>query len=117
MRYSVVPIVLLIFSVTFGCRQAAAPDVKAPPTVVASRKNELANPTQIHVLLDGMPVNELMYPFLGDIDGDGKPDLLIGTRLKGRLLIYPDVRSATDHVLAAPQWFDEREPTGRIPAG
>ena len=81
------------------------------------RKDGLATPTQIHIALDGKPVDELIYPFLGDMDGDGAPDLLIGTRRKGRLLIYPNVRAAVDYVFTAPQWFDDREPTGRIPEG
>jgi hypothetical protein len=69
---------------------------------------------------DGKPIDLeqcVLVPFVGDIDGDGKPDLLVGTRDKGRLLVYRNVGTAARPRLAAPQWFDDAGPTGRVPGG
>jgi hypothetical protein len=82
------------------------------------RTDRLAKPLRVEV--DGKPImsdDGVLFPFVGDLDGDGRPDLLLGTRDKGRLLVYRNVGSNTHPRLNGPQWFDERVPTGRIPAG
>jgi hypothetical protein len=59
----------------------------------------------------------LEYPFVGDIDGDGLHDLLLGDRERGRLRVFRNVGTAGAPRLAAPVWFDETVPTGSVPKG
>jgi|SRR5579863_1076480 len=59
----------------------------------------------------------LEYPFVGDIDGDGRPDLLLGDRDRGRLRVFRNVGASAAPQLAAPAWFDETVPTGKVPMG
>jgi FG-GAP repeat len=80
--------------------------------------DRLAPPVRVEA--DGKPIasdDGVLFPFVGDIDGDGRPDLLLGTREKGRLLVYRNVGTKTEPRLSGPQWFDDTVPTGRIPFG
>jgi hypothetical protein len=63
-----------------------------------------------------------LFPFVGDFYGDGRPALLLGyggdtMYVEGRLLVYRNVGVKTNPRLGAPQWFDDKVPTGRIPKG
>jgi len=78
------------------------------------RTDRLAEP--VRLVADGKPIDS-GYPFLGDLDGDGRPELLMGGDRTGRLLVYANVGTATNPRLGAPQWFDDRYPTGRVPKG
>lgn len=80
-------------------------------------RERLAQPVSVEV--DGQPLvrDELLIPFMGDLDGDGRHDLLLGTRSEGRLLVYRNVGSKGSVKLEGPRWFDETVPTGRIPSG
>jgi glucose/arabinose dehydrogenase len=84
--------------------------------------NRLARPVPVEV--DGKPlvrassyVSPFLFPFVGDLDGDGRQALLLGTQEDGRLLVYRNVGSKTSPRLSAPQWFDDTVPSGRIPKG
>jgi hypothetical protein len=82
------------------------------------RKDGLARPVPVQA--DGKPLvrkGGALFPFVGDFDRDGRPDLLLGTAEDGRLLVYRNVGTRTSPRLSPPQWFDDRVPTGRIPAG
>lgn len=65
-----------------------------------------------------------LYPRFADIDGSGRPTLLVGTtggggttgRL-GRLMIYPTTRRGIDWQFGRPAWFDDAHPTGLIGGG
>jgi hypothetical protein len=112
-----------------GCGRPDAP-LRAAGTVARAavgpagdrRKGErLAEPVLVEV--GGKPLvrdGGGLVPFVGDIDGDGRPDLLLGTPVPygdGRLLVYRNVGSKGGPRLTGPQWFDDTVPTGRIPRG
>jgi hypothetical protein len=89
-----------------------------PQVIPLSRPHDVGEP--VALLSDGRPI-ELPYgillPFVGDIDGDGRDELLLGTPDSGRLKVFPIVGSRGQRVLDAPSWFDEKVPDSRIPKG
>ena len=94
-----------------AARKAAEPPGDGP------KRDRLARPAPVEV--DGKPLvldGGAGFPFVGDIDGDGRQDLLLGSA-DGRLLVYRNVGTKVSPRLRAPQWFDDAVPTGRIPAG
>lgn len=91
------------------------------PAVAPLKADRLAKPIPLEA--DGKPIARqatgyaLEYPFVGDLDGDGRPDLLLGDRERGRLRVFRNVGAAPAPRLAAPVWFDELVPTGKVPYG
>jgi hypothetical protein len=71
--------------------------------------------------VDGKPLaregRTLLFPFVGDLNGDGRQALLLGTDENGRLLVYRNVGAKGSPRLTGPHWFDDVVPTGRIPKG
>ncbi len=112
-----------------GCRkndsqsdpsQPAGGDLSSPaPSGDRPKGDRLAQPVPVQV--DGKPLvregYSRLFPFVGDIDGDGREALLLGTEEDGRLLVYRNVGTRSTPRLIAPQWFDDVVPTGRIPRG
>jgi hypothetical protein len=113
----------LLAGLLLGCRQSDEPPSAADVDSAAApgeppRSDRLGKPVPIEA--DGKGIKSDVYsfvPFLGDLDGDGRNDLLLGTRDKGRLLVYRNEGDNKRPRLAAPTWFDDAVPTGRIPSG
>ena len=110
------------------CDCSAAPptanrsaDPEVPRPAVRIEDDRLAEP--VPVVADDQPLVRqrrgyaLEYPFVGDIDEDGRPDLLLGDRERGRLRVFRNVGTSAAPQLAAPMWFDETVPTGKVPKG
>jgi hypothetical protein len=112
-----------------GCRKNDSPsdpsrpagDERSSPAPSGDRPkgDRLAQPVPVEV--DGKPLAREggeLFPLVGDLDGDGRQDLLLGTRTQeGRLLVYRNVGTNTNPRLSGPQWFDDTVPSGRIPKG
>jgi hypothetical protein len=72
--------------------------------------DRLAKPVPVEV--GGKPLvrdSDDLYPFVGDLDGDGRQAPLLGTHEDGRLLVYRNVGTRARPRLSAPQWFGDRE--------
>jgi hypothetical protein len=67
------------------------------------------------VILDGSEHGSRLIPHFADFDGDGKTDLLVG--VGDRLLVYRNRGTNARPEYAEPAWFDETEPSARIPYG
>lgn len=67
------------------------------------------------VILDGSEDAGKLYPHYADFDEDGRIDRLVGVR--DRLLVYRNRGTSAEPKYAVPTWFDEAEPSARIPAG
>jgi hypothetical protein len=56
-------------------------------------------------------------PFLGDFDGDGVKDLLVGQFHEGKLRIYRNTGTDARPRFERFDWFTAGGETGRVPAG
>ena len=98
-------------------------DLAAPFAVKASGKFIDVQPDK-----DGKTEYSNAFPWLGDFDGDGKPDLLSGQHTNptgrekaigpgGRLRIYKNNGEKGSPRFGDPDLFDDWVPTARIPDG
>lgn len=71
----------------------------------AQRAADLAPP--VPVMAGGRPieVGGFAAPFVGDFDGDGKNDLLVGQRIQGRLRIYRNTGTNAEPKFDTFEWF------------
>lgn len=80
---------------------------------------DLAPP--VHVLAGGQPLDVERSghaaPTVGDFDGDGKPDLLVGQYDGGMLRIYRNTGTAAAPVFDTHTYFAAGGQTGRVPVG
>jgi FG-GAP repeat len=74
-----------------------------------------------HVRVAGKPVDVERSghaaPFVGDFDGDGTPDLLVGQFHNGALRVYPGRGGSGERTFGDFTWFTAGGKPGRIPAG
>jgi hypothetical protein len=84
----------------------------------------------VPLLLDGKPAagrgafrpvtpgrDDTILPHAADLDGTGKPVLLLGTRDRGRMMIARITGTPGRPAFGPPRWFDELNPGVTIPAG
>lgn len=97
---------LVIFSSSIMAAWTAAAGDLAPP---------------IHVQAEGKPIDVQIVghsaPFVGDIDGDGVRDLIVGQFDDGRLRIYRNLGTNLGPRFEAYRWFEAGGATGTVPAG
>jgi hypothetical protein len=94
---------MLVGSVAFGQSEPAPVRFEAPvPIRVDDQVLELPD--------------QLAAPALGDFYGHGRKDLLIGQN-RGRLRVLRNIGTDKESKFAAPVWFDEIIPNGKIPLG
>ncbi|MHC4404329.1 MAG: hypothetical protein ACYTG0_32140 [Planctomycetota bacterium] len=81
--------------------------------------DQLAAPVQLESGGKTLDVGGIGYaaPFMGDYDGDGVRDLLVGEFSGGRLRIYRNLGTNADPKFGEHEQFKEGAETGRVPAG
>jgi hypothetical protein len=98
---------LLLAAVTAGAEAPAAPSPDlAPPVRIEAAGKPIETGSVGHAA-----------PFVGDFDGDGKPDLLVGQFEGGLLTVYRNEGTAAAPRFAAGQQFKAGAELGVVPAG
>ena len=93
----------------------------APPADGKAEKGlapYLSPPVRIEA--DGKPIDTEVghaAPFVGDFDGDGTPDLLVGQFAEGKLRVYRNVATAREPRFDKFEWFKAGGDFGKVPYG
>ena len=84
-----------------------------------TESHELRPP--VPILVEGEPLDVgrdgHSAPFVGDIDGDGKSDLLVGQYDEGRLRVYRNRGENSRPRFQDYSWFEADGKPGRVPEG
>lgn len=80
---------------------------------------ELAQPVRLRAAGKFIDVERSGHsaPFVGDFNGDGLPDLLVGQFHEGRLRVYLNKGKKGSPVFDTWQWFTADGKLGRVPEG
>lgn len=83
------------------------------------RRAELASPVKLTADGRAIDVGRSGHaaPFVGDVDGDGRPDLLVGQFHEGRLRVYLDEGKKGAPRFGKWAWFVAGGQAGRVPEG
>lgn len=84
---------------------------------VEERARDLAAPVRVMAGGETIHVDGYAAPFVGDFDGDGKIDLLVGHMGEGRLRIYHNTGTNARPEFDPFTWFKAGGRTACIPAG
>jgi hypothetical protein len=104
----------LLLAAIAATQPAAGDSAQAMPGL----DRELTPPVRIEAA--GKPIDTVIghaAPFVGDFDGDGVPDLLVGQFGGGELWVYHNDGTAKQPKLAEGQKFIAGAQTGVVPAG
>lgn len=106
-----------ILSRLSGLITAITMSALAPITWAGDRADDLSPPIQLAV--EGQPIDTEVghaAPFVGDFDGDGVDDLLVGQFGGGKLRIYRNTAANGQPQYAALEWFKADDDYGTVPA-
>jgi hypothetical protein len=89
--------------------------------VAQAPKNETDLEKPVKILAGKLPLDVQRSghaaPFVGDFDGDGLPDLLVGQYTDGKLRIYRNVGTPKRPRFDGYEWFKAGGDFGRVPVG
>ncbi len=81
--------------------------------------DELLEPFRLEANGQPIDVGGIGYaaPFVGDFDGDGKRDLLVGQFNQGKMRVFLNAGDQKNPKFDEPIWFEAGGKTGRVPTG
>lgn len=82
-----------------------------------TRADDLAAPVRLSAMGKPIDVPGFAAPYFGDIDGDGKKELLVGQLDFGRMRIYDNVGPLDDPTFGDHRWFETEGRVACVPTG
>jgi len=106
---------IIVRATQLFCAAILAGNVAFGQSELASVRFEAPVPIRVDGQVLELP-DSLAAPALGDFYGHGRRDLLIG-QSRGRLRVLRNIGTGQQPEFAAPVWFDEIIPDGKLPLG